>query len=331
MWTNAAIDYVFFLLEAITIIAAIVVGFALIVAVLAKGRLPRHGSLVIKALNKEYEKRKDQMLSNILPKAEYKKAMKAENKVKKAANRHKKEHKRIFVIDFDGDIRATQVEALSEEVNAILSVADTGDEVVIKLDSPGGVVNGYGLAAAQLARFRDSQIHLVAAVDQVAASGGYMMASVADQIIASPFAIVGSIGVVAQLPNFHRLLSNKGVDMELHTAGKYKRTLTMFGENTDEGRHKFQQELEEIHGLFKKHIETYRPSLNIEEVSTGEFWFGKTALSLNLVDHLMTSDEYLTNKYNAGDYDIFQVTWKMKKRPLLGLYHTALSLLSKRR
>ena len=108
----------------------------------------------------------------------------------------------------------------------------------------------YGLAASQMQRIRDKKLKLTVCVDKVAASGGYMMAVVADKIIAAPFAVLGSIGVLAQVPNFHRLLKKHDVDFEMLTAGKYKRTLTMFGENTDKGREKFQEDIEDTHVLF---------------------------------------------------------------------------------
>jgi serine protease SohB len=205
--------------------------------------------------------------------------------------------KRIYVINFNGDMRASATENLRQEITAILSIADKDkDEVVVNLESPGGMVHGYGLAASQLARIRQHNLPLTICVDKVAASGGYMMACLANTIIAAPFAIIGSIGVVAQLPNFHRLLDKWDIDYEVLTAGEYKRTLTVFGENTDAGRQKFIADLEDTHTLFKEFVSDYRPSLDIEKVATGEHWYGKQALGLGLVDKLMTSDEYLLTR-----------------------------------
>lgn len=214
------------------------------------------------------------------------------------------------MLDFDGDIKATAVDALRDEISAILQVAATGDAVLLRLESSGGMVHSYGLASSQLVRLRDKGIHLTVAVDKVAASGGYMMACVADRIVAAPFAIVGSIGVVAQLPNFHRLLEQHHIDFELHTAGQHKRTLTMFGENTDGAREKFKQELEEAHGLFKQFILTYRAGLDIEQVATGEHWFGTRALELNLIDAIQTSDDILLDA--AKDRQLYRVEYKPK-------------------
>ena len=164
---------------------------------------------------------------------------------------------------------------------------------MVCLESPGGVVHGYGLAASQLMRLKQRNIRLTVAVDKVAASGGYMMACVADKIVSAPFAIIGSIGVVAQIPNVHRLLKKHDVDVDVMTAGEYKRTMTIFGENTEKGKQKFQQELEETHQLFKQFVAQNRPHLDLDKVATGEHWFGQQALNLNLVDEIMTSDDLL--------------------------------------
>ena len=210
---------------------------------------------------------------------------------------------------------ASAVEGLREEITLILATAKAGrDRVVVRLESPGGMVHGYGLAAAQLVRLREAGFHLTICVDKVAASGGYMMACIANEIISAPFAIVGSIGVVAQVPNFNRLLKDNKIDFELYTAGEYKRTVTMFGENTEEGKAKFEEELQQTHALFKHFVEKYRPQLNIEKVATGEHWYGRDALDLNLVDTLQTSDEYLLNVLTQHDIYLLQT----RKKPTLG-------------
>lgn len=235
----------------------------------------------------------------------------AETSEKSAGEILPAERKRLFVIHFDGDIKASALSNLREEVTAVLQVATKADEVVVCLESPGGMVANYGLAASQLARVRSAGVKLTIVVDKVAASGGYMMACVADRILAAPFAMLGSIGVVAQLPNFHRLLQRNDVDFELFTAGEYKRTVTMFGENTAEGKEKFQSDLEEIHTLFQHFVAEYRPQLDVAKVATGEVWFGKRAVELNLVDELKTSDEYLTSR--AENADLYQVAYKEKQ------------------
>jgi len=218
---------------------------------------------------------------------------------------------RLFVLNFDGDVEASAVENLREEITAIISAASPDDEVLLRLESPGGMVHAYGLAASQLSRIKAAKLSLTIAVDAVAASGGYMMACVADRIIAAPFAVVGSIGVVAELPNFHRLLKHNKVDYEQHTAGEYKRTLTMFSENSEAARQKFKQELEETHDLFKEFITDNRPSLKIEKVATGEHWYGTQALKLGLIDGIETSDDYIVNA--AKEHDIFEIIYQVKK------------------
>ena len=222
------------------------------------------------------------------------------------------ERPRTFVLDFEGDGMASQVDALREEISAILPNVQEGDEVVLRLESPGGVVHGYGLAASQLSRIKDAGVTLVIAVDKVAASGGYMMACVGDRVLAAPFAILGSIGVVAQLPNFHRLLKKNDVDFEQFTAGEYKRTVTMFGENTDKGRRKFENELEETHGLFKQFVATNRPAVDVDKVATGEVWYGSQALEEGLIDVISTSDSYL--QAQTGERDLYEVHYRRKQK-----------------
>jgi len=181
------------------------------------------------------------------------------------------------------------------------------------------MVHGYGLAAAQLVRLRDAGFHLTICVDKVAASGGYMMACIANEIISAPFAVVGSIGVVAQVPNFNRLLKEHNVDFELYTAGQYKRTVTMFGENTPEGKAKFEEELQQTHILFKHFVVKYRPQLNVDKVATGEHWYGQDALDLNLVDKLQTSDEYLLALLPQHDVYVINTRKKATLGEKLGL------------
>lgn len=233
----------------------------------------------------------------------------------KEARARKKNNQKVYVLDFKGDTAASAVDNIREEITLILATAKAGrDRVVVRLESPGGMVHGYGLAAAQLVRLRDAGFQLTICVDKVAASGGYMMACIGSEIIAAPFAVVGSIGVVAQVPNFNRLLKEHHVDFELYTAGQFKRTVTMFGENTPEGKAKFEEELQQTHELFKHFVEKYRPQLNMEMVATGEHWYGRDALDLNLVDKLQTSDEYLLGLLPQHDVYVIQT----RRKPTLG-------------
>ena len=318
-------EYGMFLAKALTLVAAVlvVVGGIVLLARHGEGRSESRGRLDVRHLNGTYDNMALALRTATLPK----KALKQYRKERKAREkqRDKTERRRVFVLSFHGDLRATAVASLREEVTAVLTVAQPDDEVVLRLESAGGLVHGYGLAAAQLLRFRDRQVKLTAAVDKVAASGGYMMACVADRILAAPFAVVGSIGVIAQLPNFNRLLKKNDVDYEQFMAGEFKRTVTIFGENTDQGRHKFQEEIEDTHELFKDFVRTHRPSVDLERVATGEHWFGARALDSRLVDELRTSDDYLLAASN--DAELYEVTYTGKKPWLARLLaHTSESL-----
>ncbi|HEY5643919.1 MAG TPA: protease SohB [Woeseiaceae bacterium] len=301
-------EYGMFLLKAATIVAAVVV---VMLAAAAASRKAAHDGLEIEHLNKKYKLIADALRNAVLPKSERKKNAKARRKEAKAESKHPTARPRSFVIDFKGDLKASAVPSLREEVSAVLDVVDDGDEVIVRLENHGGLVHEHGLAASQLARIRDRGIPLVICVDKVAASGGYLMACVASKVYAAPFAILGSIGVLAQIPNFNRMLDSHGVDFEQVTAGKYKRTVTMFGKNTDEDRAKLKEELEEVHALFKGAVAKYRPTLDLDRVATGEHWYGTRALELGLADELLTSDEVL--KAAATERDLYRVEYKIKQ------------------
>ncbi|CAM2977140.1 protease SohB [Legionella worsleiensis] len=302
-------EYGMFLLKCVTLVTALLI---LTGGIFSLGRKPKP-KLEITSLNEEYQHVQSLMNKEILAK---KSSKKKKSKEKKPT---------LFVIDFSGDIKATQVEQLREEITSVLSIAQPEDEVVIRLDSPGGAVNGYGLAASQLQRIRDKNIPLTVCIDKMAASGGYLMACVANQIIAAPFAIIGSIGVVAQIPNFHRWLKKNDIDVELLTAGEYKRTLTLFAENTDKGRKKFQEDLEQIHTAFRNYVLTNRSQLDMDKVSTGEHWLATDACALSLVDKLATSDEYLIEKMNQ--YNAFKVTVQPQTTLINKLLKPAMNLM----
>lgn len=311
--------YGLFLAQAITVVLAVlvVVGGVLIISMRSRPEGGEH--IEIKHLNRKFEEMENVLQAAMLSKAALKKRTKEQKKRRKAEDKQEataetEKSKRLFVLDFHGDIRASAVSALREEISAVLTVARAEDEVLVRIESSGGLVHGYGLAASQLVRIKEKGIPLTVAVDKVAASGGYMMACVADQIIAAPFAVLGSIGVLAQLPNFNRLLEKNDIDFEQFMAGEHKRTVTVFGKNTDEGKEKFRQELEDLHGLFKDFVGEHRPKLDIEKVSTGEHWFGKQALALALVDDLRTSDDYLMCARDSAD--LYEVHFSEKK-PLL--------------
>ncbi len=322
-------DYGLFLLKAITIVIAIAAVVLVSVAAGMRTRKTQEGHIEVTRVNEEIDHLRDTLSATVVEPEAFKmelkkrhKAEKAEHKanvknLKKAAKKENDEavdverKPRMYVLDFDGDMKASAVSSLRREITAVLSLAQKQDEVVLRLESGGGMVHAYGLASSQLQRVKDHDISLTVCVDKVAASGGYMMACVASKLLAAPFAIVGSIGVIAQIPNFHRLLKKNDVDFEMITAGEYKRTLTMFGENTDKDRQKFSEDIEDIHVLFKDFVSLHRPQLNIEEVATGEIWFGQRAIDRSLIDELSTSDEYIVKACESAD--VFEVKYKEKK------------------
>lgn len=306
---DALINLGIFVVQTIIIIAATLIIIAGIAAIACKNKIKEKAKIKLRKLNKYYQELTDTINKEILPKAEYKKQKKLGKKDQK---KQPKEQPRIFVLNFLGDIKASAVNSLREEITAILNVAKPGDKVLAKIESGGGVVHGYGLGASQLQRIKNAGIELITSVDKVAASGGYMMAATAEKIIAAPFAILGSIGVIAQLPNFHRFLKKHDIDFEQITAGEYKRTLTLFGENTRHGRNKLQEEVEDIHTLFKDFIKQNRPQVEIDKVATGEYWFAKRAIDFNLVDELITSDDYLMQASKQSE--IFEISYKKKKK-----------------
>lgn len=320
------IEYGLFLAKTLTIIFSILIIVIFIVSVIySKKKHKEENYIEIENINDKLEELQDSLELEILDKSDYKKLQKDKKKQKKLEEKSKKrllksltekqgnaeleiDKPRIFVLTFDGDLHASGINNLREEISAILTVAKTTDKVLVKLESSGGTVHNYGFAASQLERIKQHNINLIVSVDLVAASGGYMMACVAHKIIAAPFAILGSIGVMAELPNFNKLLTKHNIDIEHHTSGEYKTTLTMLGKNTDKGRKKFIQELEETHKLFKDFVKRHRSAINLEKIATGEYWYGTEAIALNLIDQIQISDEYLMERKN--DYNIYTIEYK---------------------
>ncbi len=311
-----------FAVEALVLVVAVVLA-ALGIAVVSQRRRGGgdDGYIEVRQINDRYRAYESALRSLTDTKEESKARDKAEKQRRKDEEKAAKERfnsdsedddakPRLFLLSFDGDMRASHVECLREEISAVLSVATPKDEIMLRLESPGGMVHSYGLAASQLARIRAAGVPLTAVVDKVAASGGYMMACVADRIIAAPFAVIGSIGVLAQLPNFNRLLKKHDIDFEQFTAGEYKRTVTMFGENTDKDRAKFVEDLEDTHDLFKQWVSDNRPDVEIDKVATGEVWYGQQAVDVGLVDEISTSDTYLQSRLEQND--ILEVRYKLK-------------------
>lgn len=300
------------------VVLLVIFAIVVIIASAASRQKEQRGELQVENVSKALRKSTQQIRHSLMSKKARKQAEKAAKK--EAAKESEAEHK-LFLIDFKGSMDAKEVESLRREVTAVLAIASDKDEVLVRVESGGGVVHGYGLAASQLQRIRDKGIKLTVSVDKVAASGGYMMACVANQVVAAPFAIVGSIGVLAQLPNFNRVLKKHNVEFEQITAGDYKRTLTLFGENTDEGRNKFQQDVNEVHVLFKNFVSEHRPQVDIDAVATGEIWYGTQALKNKLVDRISTSDDILLEA--AENADVIRVAYKPKKNLTEKITHNA--------
>ena len=329
-------EYGLFLLKTATIIVGIMVILAMIINAGHRQQAVTRGEIKVTNLGETIKDNSQTIKNEVMSKHQYKQALKHEKQEDKKKDKQEKQQLkaqkkagkqesegdggesseaddklRVYVIEFDGDVEASDVESMREEITAILSAANKGDEVMLRLKSPGGMVHSYGLAASQLQRIRQAGHKLTIVVDEVAASGGYMMACVGDTITAAPFAVIGSIGVVAELPNFNRLLKKSYVDYEQHTAGDFKRTLTMFGENTSHGRDKFKEDLEETHQLFKSFINQNRPELDLEKVATGEHWYGTKAKELGLVDDLGTSDDLIVKALE--EKDVYAVKYTIKK------------------
>ena len=318
-------EFGLFIAKTVTLVVAFLVIVSVILSAAHKDRGDQdgEGELRVRKLNEKYRKLRESLQAKLrseserkvfakIRKKEDKAKQKAEKAKRKSGDSEEKARPKVYVLDFDGDIKASDTDSLRRSITAVLSVAEPEiDEVVIRLESGGGLVHSYGLAAAQLDRIRAKGIRLTACVDKVAASGGYMMACVADRIVASPFAILGSIGVVAQLPNFHRLLKKNNVDFEVLTAGEHKRTMTIFGENTDKGRTKFLEDLEDTHVLFKEYVGERRPDLDISAVANGDIWFGRRALEVKLVDEIKTSDEFLIEACDRAD--VISVSYQRKR------------------
>ena len=323
-------EYGMFVAKAVTIVIAIVVVISAVSASGGRGRRAgKKGTVRVSKLNEHFEELRDSLREVVLDKQslkslrkEEKKQAKADKKEVKAVRKNQPDDdsgeittagstKRVYVINFKGNIAADAVVCLREEISAILSLATPDDEVLVRLESPGGVVHAYGLASSQLVRLKHAQIPLTVCVDKVAASGGYMMACLANKLVAAPFAIIGSIGVLVQLPNFHRVLKKHEVDYEIISAGEFKRTLTTFGEITEKGRDKVREDVETIHGIFKHWVKEHRPSVDIDKIATGETWLGTQAKERYMVDEIRTSDECILSACETAD--VFEVEYELPK------------------
>ena len=308
---DTLLQYGLFLAKAVTVVVAIGAVFVM-AAVLARRDRTREG-LEVKLTNDRLKGFEHLLRRAVLPKKQFKAHEKTRKRAEKSRAKDAQDsgRRRLFVLSFRGDLKASAVNSLREEITALLTMVQPTDEVLLRLENAGGLVYEHGLAASQLLRLRQRSIRLVVAVDKIAASGGYMMACVADRVIAAPFAVLGSIGVLLQLPNFNRLLRSHGIDFELVKGGEYKRTLTLFGENSDADREKAREDVRDIHGLFKSFVAEYRPQLAVDEVATGEHWYGIRALERNLCDEIQTSDDYILEA--SREADVYEVNFLVKK------------------
>lgn len=341
-----------FILKAVVIVVAVAAVFSLLLKGIMRSRSTAHGKhgwIELQKINDLHDSFKDVFNQVQMGEQSFMKKkqadMKAKRKQEKKEQKSKKKQtakekstdadettesdrkKKLYVLNFEGDIQASQVSALRNEITAVLVDATKDDEVLVGVQSPGGLVHAYGLAASQLLRIRRAGIKLTVAVDQVAASGGYLMATVADRIIAAPFALVGSIGVIAELPNFNRLLQKHEIDYEVLTAGEHKRTLTIFGENTEAGRSKFMEEIEDVHQLFREFVTENRPNVEDDKVKTGEAWYGQRAIELNLIDEILTSDQYILDA--CKERDVYSLKWVVPQTPIDRLTSKLNALVSK--
>jgi serine protease SohB len=216
----------------------------------------------------------------------------------------------IAVVSFDGDVRATKRKIVSALIDELIVNKDKLSEAVVVVNSPGGSVAEYGLLYAEMERIRAAGISLTVCIDTYAASGGYLMSLPANRIVAAPFAFVGSVGVVAYSPNIHRLLKKHDIEPRLFTAGEFKRTVTLIGDDDEEAKQHFQHQLESLHGLFLAAVKKYRTGANFEKIGTGDHWTAEESQTQNLglVDHIATSREYLL-KLNA-DRDLVHLSQK---------------------
>src|ERR1700729_2670268 len=308
------LDIAGFLLKAVIIVAAFG-GLAVLIARLARSSEPKDQEIKVRSLDERYDDMRNAMNDELLDRKERKaldKSRKKEVKAAAKAGRGQEPGKRVYVLSFKGDMRASAVKRLGAEIDAVLIAARPAtDEAVIRIESPGGTVTGYGLAAAEILRLRERKIKVTASVDQVAESGGYMMACPADRIAAAPLALVGSIGVVAPVPNLHRLLQKNEIDFEEITAGEFKRTVSVLGEIKPPGREHFRGKLDTTHQAFKAHVAECRPKVDIDRVANGDYWLAREGLALGLVDELSTGDDLLFRARDSAR--LYEVSTEARK------------------
>lgn len=305
------VDLAAFLIKAGILAAASVFVLGSLIGMIRRARMdPGQDHLRVTYLNEELADHSLSILNAMMPPKAFKKLARRQQQELGVKSRTRP---KTFILDFFGDLAASSVDALRQQINALLLVLEEKDEVLVRLESSGGKAHAYGFAAAQLGRLKGENRRLVVSIDRVAASGGYMMACVADHIIAAPFALVGSIGVLAMVPNFHRLLQQFNVDYDEFAVGENKKNISLLGANTEEGKQKFIQDMEEFHRDFKGFVAEHRPAVKIDEAADGDVWYGEKARTLGLVDELKTSDDFLLERIK--ERDLFRVEF-VESKPL---------------
>lgn len=224
------------------------------------------------------------------------------------------------VLRFEGDTMATGRQDFARMVDEVLHNKERIQRVIVVVNSPGGGVSVYGQMFAGMERMRNAGVDVTACVDTYAASGGYLMSVPAQRIIAAPFAMVGSIGVVSEFMNFNKLLRRLGVEPMTITAGELKRTVTPLSEVTEENKAAYKAQLEAIHRQFIAVVKKYR-EVDADRVCTGNHWTAAESveLKLNLVDGLATSQEYLFEANQTEDLVTISKLQNPYEKSVLGL------------
>ena len=174
--------------------------------------------------------------------------------------------------------------------------------VAISINSPGGSPVQSHLIYSYIRQLADKKkVNVLIFAEDVAASGGYLISCAGDEIYANSSSIIGSIGVISASFGFKELIKKIGIDRRVYTAGKNKSTLDPFVDEKEEDVKRLKDIQLELHSDFIKVVETSRgKKLNDPEknnIFTGEFWTGKSALKLGLIDGIGNADQILKEKF----------------------------------
>ena len=175
--------------------------------------------------------------------------------------------------------------------------------VAVSINSPGGSPVQSHLIYSYIRQLAEkNKVKVIIFAEDVAASGGYLISCAGDEIYANSSSIIGSIGVISASFGFKDLIQKIGVERRVYTAGKNKSTLDPFVEEKEEDVKRLKNILQlELHADFIKVVETSRGSKlkdpEKNNIFTGEFWTGKTALGLGLIDGIGNADQILKEKF----------------------------------